>query len=292
MELRLFRYFLAVAKEQNITKAARVLCVTQPTLSRQLSELEAELGTQLLIRGKRKVTLTDKGSLFRRRAEEIVMLADRAEQEVKTPDYLAKGDIYIGCAETETMRLVAKTAKELQQDYHNLCYHLSSGNAEDLRLRLEKGLLDFCVLMDPFDKRDFNYIELPGKDVWGLLMRKDSLLVSNERITAAELKDLPLLVSQQEEQSAEGLKKWLKGRELNIVGTYNLLYNTTLMVEEGMGYALTLDKLAPTGNDSVLCFKPLYPAVETSSYFVWKKFQIFSQAAKIFLNKMRETYER
>ena len=155
----------------------------------------------------------------------------------------------------------------VQQDYHNLCYHLSSGNAEDLRLRLEKGLLDFCVLMDPFDKRDFNYIELPGKDVWGLLMRKDSLLVSHERITAAELKDLPLLVSQQEEQSAEGLKKWLKGRELNIVGTYNLLYNTTLMVEEGMGYALTLDKLAPTGNDSVLCFKLLYPAVETSSYF-------------------------
>lgn len=292
MELRLLRYFLAVAKEQNITKAAQVLCVTQPTLSRQLSELETELGTQLLVRGKRKVTLTDKGTLFRQRAEEIVMLAERTEQEVKTPDYLAKGDIYIGCAETETMRLLAKTAKELQQDYHNLRYHLSSGNAEDLQLRLEKGLLDFCVFMDPFDKRDFDYIELPRKDVWGLLMRKDSLLSSHERITAAELKDLPLLVSQQEEQSAEGLRRWLKDGELNIVGTYNLIYNASLMVEEGMGYALSLEDLVPAGPDSPLCFKPLCPAVEASTYFVWKKFQVFSQAAKIFLNKMRETYEK
>jgi DNA-binding transcriptional LysR family regulator len=150
MELRLLRYFLAVAKEQSITGATEILHVTQPTLSRQLSELETELGTKLLIRGKRRVTLTEKGLLFRQRAEEILSLTEKTEQEIKTPDLFAGGDIYIGCAESDNIRFLAQTAKDLQQDYQNLRYHLSSGNAADVQLRLEKGLLDFGVLMDPF----------------------------------------------------------------------------------------------------------------------------------------------
>jgi DNA-binding transcriptional LysR family regulator len=290
MELRLLRYFLAVAKEQSITGATKILHITQPTLSRQLSELEEELGTQLLIRGKKRVTLTDKGVLFRQRAEEIVTLAEKMEQEIKTPDYLVEGDIYIGCAETETMRFLAKAAKELQQEYPHLRYHLSSGNATDLKLRLEKGLLDFCVFMDPFDTSDCNFIELPRVDVWGLLMRKDSVLAAREYITAGELSGLPLFVSEQEEDGQQGINAWLKGQRLTISGTYNLIYNVTLLVEEGMGYALTFENLVPTGTDSRLCFRPLYPAIEAKSYFVWKKFQVFSQAAKIFLGKIQETY--
>lgn len=292
MEFRVLRYFLAVAKEQNITKAAKILHVTQPTLSRQLMELEEELGTQLLIRGSKRVTLTDKGLLFRQRAEEIVAMTEKTEQEVKTPDYLAEGDIYIGCAETETMRLLAKVAKELQQNYHNLRYHLSSGNATDLQMRLEKGLLDFCVFMDPFDKKDYNIIELPRKDVWGLLMRKDSILTSHKQITSRELNGLPLLISEQEIQSRQGINAWLKKQKLNVVGTYNLIYNATLLVEEGMGYALTLKDLVNTGKDSKLCFKPLSPKIEAKTYFVWKKYQVFSQAAKIFLDKMQEIYDK
>jgi DNA-binding transcriptional LysR family regulator len=149
MELRIMRYFLAVAKEQSITRATEVLHVTQPTLSRQLAELEEEMGTQLFVRGKRKITLTEKGILFRQRAEEIVSLAEKTEQEVKAKDSFSGGDIYIGCAESDSMRFLAKVAKDLQQNYQNLRYHLASGNAADVRLRLEKGLLDFGVLMDP-----------------------------------------------------------------------------------------------------------------------------------------------
>ena len=251
MELRLLRYFLAVAKEQSITRATEILHVTQPTLSRQLTELENELGTQLLLRGKRQVTLTDKGILFRQRAEEILSLADKAEQEIKTPDLFAGGDIYIGCAESDNMRFLAQTAKDLQQDYKNLRYHLSSGNAADVQLRLEKGLLDFGVLMDPFDKRTYNYLPLPGVDTWGLLMRKDSLLTTHDHITREELKNLPLLVSEQDlaagNQSPYNVWLHQSFEKLNIVATYNLIFNAALMVREGMGYALTLDKLVSTG---------------------------------------------
>ena len=294
MELRLLRYFLAVAREESITGATEVLHVTQPTLSRQLSELEEELGAQLLVRGKRKVTLTEKGVLFRQRAEEIIRLAEKAEQEIKTPDLFAGGDIYIGCAESDSMRFLAKTAKALQQDYQNLRYHLSSGNAADVRLRLEKGLLDFGVLMDPFDKADYNYLQLPGADLWGVLMRRDSLLTSHEEITRQELEHLPLLVSEQELAAGNrsALSGWLHKdfAELNIVATYNLIYNAALLVDEGMGCALTLDKLVHTGPDSHLVFKPLFPRLEARVYFVWRKYQVFSPAAKLFLEHMRQEY--
>jgi DNA-binding transcriptional LysR family regulator len=294
MELRIMRYFLAVAKEQSITRATEVLHVTQPTLSRQLTELEEEMGTQLFVRGKRKITLTEKGILFRQRAEEIVSLAEKTEQEVKAKDSFSGGDIYIGCAESDSMRFLAKVAKDLQQNYQNLRYHLASGNAADVRLRLEKGLLDFGVLMDPFDKRDYNYLELPGKDVWGILMRKDSLLTSHEHFTRAEVSKLPLLVSEQEiaEGNHSGLSGWLHKNfeDLNIVATYNLLYNASLLVQEGMGYALTIDKLANTGPNSPLCFKPLSPRLEAKTYFVWRKYQVFSTAAKLFLEYMRKKY--
>ena len=294
MELRLLRYFLAVAKEQSITRATEILHVTQPTLSRQLTELENELGTQLLLRGKRQVTLTDKGILFRQRAEEILSLADKAEQEIKTPDLFAGGDIYIGCAESDNMRFLAQTAKDLQQDYKNLRYHLSSGNAADVQLRLEKGLLDFGVLMDPFDKRTYNYLPLPGVDTWGLLMRKDSLLTTHDHITREELKNLPLLVSEQDlaagNQSPYNVWLHQSFEKLNIVATYNLIFNAALMVREGMGYALTLDKLVSTGPESPLCFKPLFPQLEAHIYFVWRKYQLFSPAAKLFLEHMQKKY--
>lgn len=294
MELRLLRYFLAVAKEQSITKATDILHVTQPTLSRQLTELEEELGVQLLIRGKRQVTLTEKGILFRQRAEEILRLTEKTEQEIKTPDLFAGGDIYIGCAESDNMRFLAQAAKDLQQNYQNLRYHLSSGNATDVQLRLEKGLLDFGVLMDPFDKHAFNYLQLPGTDVWGLLLRKDSLLTTHSHITRDELKNLPLLVSEQELTAGNHspLSGWLHQSfdELNLVATYNLIFNAALMVREGMGYALTLDKLVSTGPESSLCFKPLSPKLEAHVYFVWHKYQIFSPAAKLFLEQMRKKY--
>ena len=289
MELRVLQYFLAVAKEQNISAAAQSLHLTQPTLSRQLKELEEQLGKQLMIRGNRKITLTEEGILLRKRAEEILDLVGRTEKEVMQAGDIISGDIYIGTGETDGMRQIAKTANILQQSYPNIHFHIVSGDAMDVCERLDKGLLDFGILLGDIDKVKYNYIELPMKDTWGVLMCCNSPLAKKKYISPEDLWDKPLILSRQVDNKS-GLYRWLKKEptELYTVATYNLIYNASLMVDEGMGYAFALDKLINT-TGSTLCFRPLKPQLKLGMYLVWKKYQTFSKAAELFLENLQKT---
>ena len=287
MELRVLRYFLAVAKEESITAASETLHVTQPTLSRQHMELEEEFGKKLFIRGNRKITLTDEGILLRKRAEEIVELVEKTETEITASDEIINGDIYIGGGETDAMRIIAHIVKKLQEKYPQVKYHLFSGNADDVTERLDRGLLDFGVVIEPANIQKYDYLKLPATDTWGVLMRKDSPLAQNTVIKPKDLHNIPLLCSRQS-MVGKGISQWI-GKDfekLNTVATYNLVYNASLMVEEGIGYALSLDKLVNTTGNSALCFKPLEPKLEVGLNIVWKKSQVFSKAAKKFLEML------
>ncbi|MDR2302944.1 MAG: LysR family transcriptional regulator [Deltaproteobacteria bacterium] len=290
MELRVLRYFLAVAEAESISGAAQFLHLTQPTLSRQLMDLEEELSAKLFIRG-RKVTLTEKGLLLRERAREIIELSDKTAGEISAPDETLAGDIHIGGGETDAMRLVAKVAVDFRKKYPLVRYHLHSGNAEDISDRLDKGLLDFGLLITPTDLRKYDSIRLPASDTWGLLCRKDSPLAKLKAIRPKDIWDLPLISSHRRLVSGE-LSKWI-GRDyesLNVVATYNLIFNAALMVEEGLGYALCLDKLVSAVGSETMCFKPLKPRLESTIKIVWKKYQIFSQSAEKFLLSLRDQW--
>lgn len=288
MELRVLQYFLAVAREQNISAAAQSLHLTQPTLSRQLKELEEELGKQLLIRGNRKLTLTEEGMLLRKRAEEILELVDRTEKEVTQANTTISGDIYIGTGETDGVREIARIAHQIQERYPGILFHMVSGDAVDVCDRLYKGLLDFGILLGDLDKNRYPFVELPMRDTWGVLMRRDSPPAQQEAVSPQDLWDKPLIFSRQVDNKS-GLYRWL-GRDpstLRTVATYNLIYNASLMVDEGMGYAFTLDKLVNTAGSN-LCFRPLSPRLELRMYLVWKKSRGFSKAAEVFLAHLQQ----
>ena len=291
MELRVLRYFLAVAREESISEAANFLHITQPTLSRQIMELEEELGTKLLNRGRRnqKITLTDEGMLLRRRAEEMIELADRTEAEFARRDELISGEIHIGAGETDAMRLLTRAAKTLHTLYPHIRYHLYSGNAEYVTEQLDRGLLDFGILVEPADVHKYDYIRLPATDIWGVLLRRDHPLAARDAIHPADLHDLPLIISRQSLMHNE-LAGWLgkSADTLHVIATYNLLNNAALMVEEGLGCALCLDKIVRTSENDPLCFRPLAPKLTVGLDVVWKKHQVFPKAAELFLQKLRE----
>ncbi|MCM1246578.1 MAG: LysR family transcriptional regulator [Roseburia sp.] len=291
MELRVLQYFLAIAREQSIVRAAESLHLSQPTLSTQIKKMEEELGKQLLIRGtkgSRKVTLTEEGMILRKRAEEILNLVQKAEKEIALSDQVVMGDVYIGTGETDAIRLIAKTARSLYETYPGIHYHIASGNAEFVLEQLEKGLIDFGIIFGTVDHTKYNSIELPYKDSWGVLMRQDSPLAEKTSITPEDLWDKPLILSQQENGNKE-LTEWIQHdlSELEIVATYNLLFNVSLMVEEGLGYAIGFDKIINTSGNSKLCFRPLSPKREAGMSIVWKKYQIFSKACEKFMMKLR-----
>ena len=289
MELRVLRYFLAVVREQSISRAAESLSLTQPTLSRQLMDLEEELGVRLLTRGRKNhsIALTEEGMLLKARAEEIVALADRTEAELAWQEREIAGDIYLGAGETDAMRLLAQAAKRLQETYPHIRYHLFSGNAEDVSARLDKGLLDFGVLIGEADLSKYNFLPLGAVDVWGVLLRGDDPLAVKDSIRPEDLWSRPLILSQQSLRSNE-LSGWL-GRSmerLNVAATYNLIYNAALLVEAGLGCAITIEKLVNTSGRP-LCFRPLEPRFEGRLNIVWKKHHVFSKAAEAFLREMR-----
>lgn len=291
MELRVLQYFLAVAREQSISGAAESLHLSQPTLSTQLKAMENELGKQLLIRGtkgSRKVTLTEEGMILRKRAEEILQLVKRTEDEITLSDETIVGDIYIGTGETDIVRLMAKTAKKIQEQYPEIHYHISSGNAEYVLEYLDKGLIDFGLIYGTADPQKYESIPIPVKDTWGVLMRRDSPLAEKEQIQPEDLWDKPLIVSHQKSDNPY-MARWLKRdiSKLNIVATYNLVFNASLLVDEGLGYALTLDKLINT-KGSNLCFRPLSPQLDAAACIVWKRYQVFSKATECFLHKLQE----
>ena len=288
MELRVLRYFLAVVREQSISRAAESLNLTQPTLSRQLMDLEGELGVTLLRRGKRGqgVELTEEGRVLRARAEEIVELAERAEHELRHQDREIEGDVYIGAGETDAMRVLARTAKRLNETHPRVRYHLFSGNAEDVSERLDRGLLDFGVMIGETELSKYDYLPLLAAGVWGVLMRRDDPLARQDAVRPKDLAGARLILSQQSLRSNE-LSGWF-GRSterLNVSATYNLIHNATFFVEEGLGYAVTIENLVPT-QSGPLCFRPLEPRLEGRLNIVWKKHQVFSRASELFLREV------
>jgi DNA-binding transcriptional LysR family regulator len=289
MELRVLQYFLAVAREQSISGAAEFLHLSQPTLSRQLKDMEDELGKQLIIRGNRKIQLTNEGMILRKRAEEIMELVKKTENEITYSDEYIAGDIYIGAGETDGVRLLSRAVKELQSVYPLIHFHVVSGDAQTVLEQLDKGLLDFGLLLGQTDLSKYDYIKLPCKDVWGVLMRRDSPLAEKKTIKPEDLEGKPLIISRQANKQSE-LFEWLKtdNNEPDIVATYNLVYNGSLMVDEGIGYAVCLDKIINTSGDSNLCFRPFEPKLELGMNLVWKKYQKLTNVAEKFLVKLRE----
>lgn len=295
MEIRVLRYFLAIAREGSITNAANFLHVTQPTLSRQIKDLEDELGQKLFTRSSHSMALTAEGMILRKRAEEIISMVDKTEAEFNSMENIIQGDIYIGGGETDAVKLVAKIAKELRENYPGIHYHLYSGNSEDITERLDKGLLDFGILIQPADISKYDYINIPAKDTWGVVMRKDSPLAKKEYVEKKDLLNVPLICSRQaiyQERSGNEFAQWF-GKDfdkLNIVTTFNLVYNAAIMVDAGIGYAITIDKLANTSESSSLCFRPLYPKLDSDLNIIWKKYQVFSSAAELFLKNLRKEF--
>ena len=296
MELRVLRYFLAIAREGTISGAANYLHVTQPTLSRQIRDLEEELGQKLLVRGSHRVTLTAEGMLLRKRAEEIVSMADKTEEEFQSMKGDLSGDIYIGGGETDAMNEIAAVCCALHRDHPGIRYHLYSGNAQDVTERLDKGLLDFGLLIQPTDITKYHYLSLPVRDTWGVVMRRDSPLAAKDVVGPEDLQPLPLIFSRQvleERSEGNGLVEWFgpSWSRLNIVTTFNLCYNAAVMARQGLGYVVSLDKLVDTSPASPLCFRPLRPALESGLDIVWKKYQVFSSAAQLFLERLEERFQ-
>ena len=282
-----------MAREETISGAAEAVHITQPTLSRQMMDLEEELGKTLFLRGKRRILLTEEGVFLRKRAQEILDLVEKTESAFNAADKNIVGEVWIGGGETDAMRLIARAARDLQAKHPHISYHLFSGNAEDVAERLDRGLVDFGIVVEPADLSKYDFIKLPVTDIWGVLMRKDSPLAEKQAIRPEDLLELPLLCSRQPMVRNE-ISGWMgtNYEKLHIVTTYNLLYNASLMVEEGMGYALCLDKIIRTSEEGPLCFRPLEPRLEVGLDIVWKKHQVFSKAAAEFLSHLQKAWKR
>ena len=290
MELRTLRSFLAVAREGNVTRAARTLHITQPALSRQLVELERELGCELLVRGARGVSLTDEGMLLRKRAEEIVSLADRAELEIRTPVAEVSGEVWVGGGESRAMAAVARAARQLSVEHPGLRLRMYSGNGPDVLERMEKGLLDFGVVMGDEPGGAYETLALGWQDGWGLLVRRDHPLAGRESLSLDDLVGERLVVSAQHASSTDAnpVIDLFQSRGLTIAATYTLLYNASLLVEEGAGVAVCFDGIVPAGEGTSFAYIPLPELPRISSYLAWKRGQPLSRAARAFLDALRD----
>lgn len=289
MELRVLQYFLAVAREQSISGAAESLHLSQPTLSRQLKEMEEELGKQLLIRGNRRITLTEEGMILRKRAEEIIELVKKTENEISMSESFIAGDITVGAGETDGIRFLIRAADSLQKEYPLIHFHIVSGDIVTVLEDLDRGLIDFGLIFGEVDTAKYEHISMPYNDVWGVLMRRDSPLAEKEFVSAEDLIDKPLIISRQAFQKREFHDFFpCETEKLNIAATYNLLFNGSLMVEEGMGYAICFDNIINVSGESELCFRPLQPQITASMSIVWKKYQVVTKAAEKFLQRLQE----
>ncbi len=289
MEIRTLKYFLTIAREENISNAAKYLHITQPTLSRQMKELEDSFNKTLFIRGSRKILLTEEGMLLRKRAEEILSLVEKTEAEILNADNDIKGTIYIGAAEADSIRPIIKIMKDIKQEYPNINYNFSSGNASDVCSKLDNGLIDFGILLDSNKIDKYNYLKIPTTIKWGLLTRKDNSIAKKTSITLKDIENIPLIVSAQhaEENSKNSI---YYGKLKNIVASYNLIYNAALMVDEGLGSAICIDKLVSTDKENNLTFIPFKDSIEVDMYIFWKKNQIFSKPSEHFLKILQAKY--
>lgn len=295
MEFRVLKYFLTVAREGSITGAANYLHLTQPTLSRQLQDLERELGQKLFIRGQLNISLTPEGMILRKRAEAIIDMVEKTQKEFSSLKNDISGEVHIGAGETETLRSIGKVINEIRPNYPKIIFHMYSGIMEDVLERIDSGLLDYGIVMQPVDLAKYNAINLPEKDVWGVVMRKDSPLAKKEFVTYEDMEKVPLILSRKAFRKPtpdNDFYRWFNKNQskLDIAATHTLFYNAALMVEQGVGYMFTLDNLANTSQSSELCFRPIEPKFECSWAIVWKKYQMFSPASKLFLEKLQEKF--
>ena len=289
MELRTLRYFLTIAQEKTIVQAAKKLHITQPTLSRQMKELEEEFDKQLFIRTNRNIILTDDGLLLKKQAQQIIFLVERTEELMKSnPDVLA-GDIHIGASETLASTILAKTIVAIQEKHPRINFHLFTGSVQDITDRLEAGLLDFGLVIDPINLAKFDFLKLPTHDKWGFLMRSDDPLADRKNLLVADVHKLDK-ISFNQDMAKNELAGWLGGnyRGVEIRNTYNLLYNAAMLVRQGGGYALCFDSNAAALTDCNLTFVPLYPDLRTNHYLIYKKYQTFPKECEYFLKIFQE----
>ncbi len=291
MEIRTLRYFLAIAREENMTRAAEILHVTQPTLSKQLKSLEEELGKKLFTRHSFSIRLTDEGLLLRDRAEDLVQMADKIEQEFISLDDITGGELYLGLAESCQIRYLAKAIKVFKEQYPSLHYHITSGDTEQIADKLDKGLLDFLVLAELPDNRKYEYISFPESDVWGLIIPADDPLAGKKTIRVSDLKGLPLFCSDQ--AWGNDIRTWAGNDfpELTLEGSFRLAYNGSVFTREKLGYLLTFRHLVDTSEGSGLVFRPLFPELETMLYIAWNRYQAFTPIAERFLQYLKASFD-
>ena len=279
MEIRTLRYFLAVAREENMTRAAEQLHVTQPTLSKALKSLEDF-----------SIRLTDEGVLLRDRAEDLVSMADKIEKEFVSLDDISGGELFLGLAESYQIKYIADAIKALKEQYPKLQYHITSGDTEQVAEKLQKGLLDFVVLAEEPDRNKYEFIALPEADCWGVIFPADDPLAERESFRPSDLRGLPMFCSEQAWH--QEIKNWA-GRDFDafhLEGSFRLSYNGSIFAKAGLGYLLTFDKLIDVSSDSGLVFRPLTPCLETKLYLVWKKYQPFTPIAERFLEQVKASF--
>ena len=286
MDIRTMQYYLAVVREGTISAAAKALHISQPSLSRQMKELEEELDAALFVRGNRRITLTEEGMVLRKRAEEMLHLMKMAEDEIAQIKNHISGSVRIGAGESWSFHYLSRTAASLAKEHPDIRFHITSGDTQDLMDELDNGLIDFAVIFTDVDHMLYQSIELPAEDSFGLLMPKECPLAEKEVIRLSDLKGLPVIVSRAAFPYFTGSEEL---SSLNVIATYNLIYNASLLVEDGLGYAICFDKLINTTGDSRLCLKPITPKMKNAGYLIWKKYQTFSPAVQMFIDRIRDT---
>lgn len=292
MEIRVLRYFLETAREGNMTRAAeRLHVVTQPTLSKQIKELENELGKKLFIRGNFNVTLTEEGMILRKRAEDLLSIAEKIETEFKNMDSITGGDVYIGCAESYLIKYLAKAVKNLNEKYDNIHYHITSGGTEQVIEKLERGILDMAFIVEPPELSRYNYIEIPEADKWGAYMLRDCQLAQKEYITVDDL--LPYSVFCSEQSVKADLPRWAgeKAEKLNVIANFNLANNSFVFVREGLGLGLSFEKIIEVNENTDLVFRPLEPPLYNKMCVIWKKYQMFTPVAELMLEEIKKVIQ-
>ncbi|MBO6129071.1 MAG: LysR family transcriptional regulator [Pseudobutyrivibrio sp.] len=290
MEIKNLKYFLAVAREENMSKAAEQLHVSQPTLSKTLKALEDELGKKLFVRHSFSISLTDEGMLLRDRAHDLVAMADKIEQEFNTLDDITGGDIYFGLAESYQIRYLAREIYKLKEKYPNFTYHVTSGDTEQVTEKLDKGILDFAVLCETPNSNKYEYVKFPEADVWGAIMTSSHHLANKKSICVSDLVGEPLFVSEQSWNNE--IKSWAKDKfpELTLEGSFRLSYNGSVFARENLGILLTFKDLINTEGTNMV-FRPLSPALKSDLYLIWNKYQTFTPISEKFLEQIKETFK-
>lgn len=284
MDIRTMQYYLAVVREGTISAAAEALHVAQPSLSRQMKELEEELGASLFERGNRKITLTEEGMVLRKRAEEMVRLMQMTEEEISQIKNHVSGSVRIGAGESYSFHYLSRTAADIAAEHPDIRFHITSGDTQDLMDELNNGLIDFAVIFTDADHTLYQSIPLPAEDSFGVLMRKDHPLAGKDALRFSDLKEYPVIVSRAAAPYFSGSDEL---SALNVVATYNLIYNASLLVEDGLGVAICFDRLINVSGDSKLCIKPIIPRRENAGNLIWKKYQVFSPAVSLFIDRIQ-----